>query len=258
MNGISRADVGFVLVTSILILISHAVALFVHEFAHSFLAWSLGFMSNPLALDYGSASPGNVLLQIEVGDNVDYAPILAGGHGFSAAAIALAGAFVGNGVVYCATYAVLRSRASELPAALADFLFWLGLMCAGNIWSYVPMRALANHADIATAARGLDLSGLALFPFLLIPALLIVFHFFHRTCRLMIPILSGARPDQRVVVIALVATWFFLFFGGVGLSGSYGAISQAFAIISDVLLLPASIMWLLRFNPVATLAERQP
>lgn len=255
MNGISRSDMGFVLLTSILILISHAVAFFVHEFAHSFLAWGLGFMRNPLALDYGSASPGNILLQIEMGDNVEYAPILAGGHGLSAAAIALAGAFLGNGALYGATYAALRLRTSRMTAVLAAFLFWLGLMCAGNVWSYVPLRALASHADIATAAEGLGVSQLALFPLLLFPVSLIVLHFFRRMCPLMIPVVSGAKPDRRGIVITLVATWFFVFFGGVGLSGSYGAISQAFSIICDVLLFPASIMWLLRFYPVVNVAE---
>jgi hypothetical protein len=246
MNDRSRADAGFLLMTSVLILISHAVALFAHEFAHSFLAWSLGFMEHPLALDYGSPSPGNLLLQIEVGDNVDYDPILNGGHGLSAAMIALAGAFLGNGVLYGATYAVLKSSASKMPAVLASFLFWLSLMCAGNIWSYVPLRALASHADIATAAKGLGIPSIALLPFLVVPTLPIICHFFRRTCLMMIPIMTAERPVMTILVIALVATWFFVFFGGVGFSGSYGALSQAMSIVSEVLLFPLAVVWLLR------------
>lgn len=246
MNDTKRSDVGFLLVTSILILMSHAVAFFAHEFAHSALAWGLGFMRNPLALDYGGTSLGNILLQIEVGDNVDYDPILANGHGFAAAMIALAGAFIGNGVLYGAAYAVLRSGASRAPSLVTSFLFWLSLMCAGNIWSYVPLRALASHADIATAAKGLGLSSLALLPILLAPALFLIVHFFRRTCPMMIPILTAGHPVRTMMVIALVGTWFFIFFGGVGFSGSYGAMAQAMSIVSELLLFPLSIVWLAR------------
>ena len=38
----------------------------------------------------------------------------------------------------------------------------------------------------------------------------------------------------------------FIFFGGVGFSGSYGAMAQAMSIVSELLLFPLSIVWLAR------------
>jgi hypothetical protein len=239
-----RSDMRSAFLTSILIVASHAVAFFVHEFAHSFLAWALGFMHDPLALDYGAATPGNLLFQVDVGDNVDYAPILAGGHGHAAAAIALAGAFAGNGLLYALVYVAGRKWAAAMPNALAAFLFWLSLMCAANIWSYVPLRAITTHADIAIAAQGLGLSPLALFPFVLVPALLIIGHFFARSCALFIPVIAPGASARTAMVVALTGGWFFLFFGSVGFGGSYGAVAQAMSIVSITLLFPLSVVWL--------------
>jgi hypothetical protein len=47
-----------------------------------------------------------------------------------------------------------------------------------------------------------------------------------------------------VVIIALTVAWFFLFFGSAGLSGSYGNISQAFSVVSVVILMPVVMAWL--------------
>ncbi|WP_442678523.1 hypothetical protein ACSBM8_13475 [Sphingomonas sp. ASY06-1R] len=239
-----RSDIQFALQTSLLIVAAHAVAFFAHEYSHSVLAWALGFMRDPFGLDYGTATPGNILLQIDIDDNVQYAPILAGGHGISVTAIALAGPFVGNGLLYLLVYFGARNRLAAMPRALAAFLFWLSLMCAGNVWGYVPLRAITTHADIATAARGLGLSPLALFPFLAIPAFLIVGHFFARTCALFLPVIAPGATARTAMVVAVTSGWFFLFFGSVGVGGNYGAVTQALAVLSIAMLFPLSVVWL--------------
>lgn len=239
MKRLDAADTRFILTTALLIVLAHAVAYLTHEFSHSFTAWALGYMADPLALDYGGATPANLVLLMNVGDNVDYAPILQGGHGLAAAAIALAGAFIGNGLLYSGLYAVVKRR----PAA-SSFAFWLLVMCAGNIWSYVPIRAITTHADIAIAADGLHIGVLALFPILLVPSLLLVAHFFARACPLLIPAIAPGGTARTAVVIAMTCTWFFFLFGGAGLFGSYGPVAQAFSLVSMLLLMPVAMAWL--------------
>lgn len=234
-----NADLAFALKTAAILLIAHAVAYFTHEFSHSLMAWALGFMANPLMIDYGSLSPGNLVMLFEVGDNVQYQPILQSGHGLAATAIALAGPFVGNGLLYALLYSALRRREPR-----SQFVFWMLAMCAGNIWSYVPIRAITTHADIAIAAEGLNMRTFALFPILLVPSLFIVWHFFTRVCPLFIPALASGIAARTAMIVAVTTVWFFFLYGGVGLFGSYGAVSQVFSLISAFLLMPLSVVWL--------------
>lgn len=177
--------------TVVIVILSHAIAYLTHEFSHSFTAWALGYMANPLALDYGGLTPGNLVLLSGVSDNVPYNPILNSGHGLAVASIALAGPFIGNALLYAVLYAAAcRLRFRSLPAS--SLMFWLLLMCAANVWSYVPIRAITTHADIALAAGGLHVSVLALFPILLIPSLIVVVHFFARACPRFIPAIAPA------------------------------------------------------------------
>ncbi|PZU58572.1 MAG: hypothetical protein DI547_09520 [Sphingobium sp.] len=238
-----RTDAAFAFKTAIVIIVAHAIAYLAHEYSHSFAAWVSGYMENPLALDYGGINPGNLVFLSDVGDNVQYDPIMDSGHGLTAAAIALAGPFVGNALLYAGLYATTGfSRPRDSLAS--SLLFWMLAMCAGNVWSYVPMRALTTHADIAIAAQGLRISVLALFPFLLVPSLFIAYHFFAKVCPLFIPAITAGRAARTALLVSMTAIWFFMLFGGVGLSGSYGPISQTLSVVSEALCLPLAITWL--------------
>ena len=243
MKPSTTADLAFALKMAAVTTIAHAIAYLTHEFAHSFSAWALGYMANPFALDYGAPTPANLILLFGVADNVAYEPILQGGHGLAAAAIALAGPLVGNGVLYIGLYLATRRLRAHRPLAAA-WTFWLLAMCAGNIWSYVPIRAITTHADIALAAQGLQISVFALFPVLLVPALLLVGHFFASACPRLIPAMAQGVTARAALVIALTATWFFFLYGGAGLFGNYGAVSQAFSLVSILLLMPCAVVWL--------------
>lgn len=245
MDKQKNADTEFAFNTAVIILIAHAIAYFTHEFSHSFLAWALGFMANPLLIDYGTLSPGNLVMLLEVGDNVQYQPIIQGGHGLAAAAIALAGPFVGNGVLYALLYALVKRRPAQSRFALS-LAFWTLAMCAGNIWSYVPIRAITTHADIAIAADGLGMSVLVLFPILLVPSMIIVGHFFVKACPQFIPAIAAGAASRHAMMVTLTTVWFFFLYGGIGLFGSYGAVSQAFSLASAFLLMPLVVPWLWR------------
>ena len=243
-NRAPHSLLGFELATCVLIIVAHAIAYMSHEYSHSFLAWALGWMADPLALDYGHPTLYNILFQGDVGDNVQYDPVFASGHGPIASAIALAGTVLGNAVLYFILYRISRSRLIADSAIGLSMVYWLSLMCAGNVWGYVPIRALTTHADIAISARGFGVSPLVQFPFLVIPALYVVYHFFAKMCAGCFAEMTGGSAPRLALVVALTSYWFFAFYGGDGTSGDYGLISQLLAITSKYFLFPLSTMWL--------------
>ncbi len=241
---LTSANIYFGVVTAVLVIVAHAVAYLTHEYSHTFVAWVFGWMPNPLALDYGRPTLYNLLFLGDVGDNVRYDPIFASGHGIYAATIALAGTFIGNGLLYFLLYGIAKVRAVACSRWALSFVYWLALMCAGNVWGYVPIRAITTHADIAIAARGLQMSTWALFPFLLVPSLYIVYHFFNKMFALCFSRIADGSAINLALVIVLTSYWFFAFFGGDGTDGSYGLVSQLLAIFSKYFLFPISVMYL--------------
>jgi hypothetical protein len=238
------ADVRFAIATCILLVVAHAIAYMTHEYSHSFTAWMLGWMANPLALDYGKHSLENFLFLGDVGDNVKYDPIFASGHGLSAAIIALAGTYIGNALLYYLLYLLAKSRAVSSNRLMLSFVYWLSLMCAGNVWGYVPMRALTTHADIAIAARGLHLPPWGLFPLLIFPSLYVVYHFFTRMLPICYPVIAAGSTNILVLLTALTSYWFFSFFSSDGFDGSYGLISQLLSIACRIFLFPLCVVYL--------------
>ena len=95
--------VGFILITPIFILLSHYLAVFPHEYAHSFMAWLLGYKDNPLALNYGGSSLANILLLLNIDQNVDNQMIYASGHSAYVALIAFAGPAM-NGLLFTLSF----------------------------------------------------------------------------------------------------------------------------------------------------------
>ena len=236
----------FIGVTAIMVLLAHATAYLTHEYSHSFTAWLLGFKQNPLALNYGRASTANILFQQDIDENVNYAPIFAGHHGLSAALIAFAGPGLGNGLLYFVCFGVFRRLISANHRRVAAFVFWLALMCAGNVWGYAPTRTIATHADMALLAQGLGISTWLLFPLVTVPSIYIAYSFFFKLFVLAKGTLFKDDADRQVLVAALVSYFYFGFFGGSEYSGDYGAVSALFSIISLLVLLPLSAWFCIR------------
>lgn len=236
----------FALVTFVLVLAAHAVAYLTHEYAHSLMAWVLGWMKQPFGIDYGSASFSNCLFLGDVSDNVDYTAIFNARRGLAAATIALAGPMLGNGLLYFLIYALTGNAGIGRSRYLMMFLYWLSLMCAGNVWSYVPIRALTWHADIALAAKGLGVSVWVLFPFLMAVSAFITWHFMTRAVPRVVGVASAASPLNLVLLLAVTGFWYFSFFVGDAIDGSYGLISQVLAIVSRYILFPLAVAWLFR------------
>lgn len=241
---LTSANLAFGVLTCVLVVVAHAIAYMTHEYSHTFAAWALGWMANPLALDYGKPTLYNLLFLGDVGDNVSYEPIFASGHGVQAAIIALAGTYVGNALLYFLLYLLAKTRAVASSRPMLSLIYWTALMCAGNVWGYVPIRAITTHADIAIAARGLHLPEWGLFLVLIGPSLYIVYHFFEKMFAWCRPRLTLGSTSILALLITLTSYWFFAFFGGDGMDGSYGLISQLLSLASKYFLFPLCVVYL--------------
>ncbi len=227
----------FWLLAVVQIWVAHAIGFFIHEYAHSFTAWLVHYKANPLAINYGRPNLNNIVWQADIDENVDYAPIFADGNGPSASLIAVAGVLIGNGISYIASrllYAKARKRGMH---AWAMFFFWICVMSVGNFLCYVPIRTFATHADMATTAKGLNISPWLIAFGLGIPFAVALWHFFAK-------ILPDARAflfpesllSQRVFVL-LTTFLVFVFFGSAGVRG-YGTQSHWLSVISEGILFP--------------------
>ncbi|WP_157971454.1 hypothetical protein [Dyella sp. C9] len=256
-HALGLANIGFVAASFLLALVAHALAYLSHEYAHSVMAWSLGWMERPFDIDYGPPSVYNFIFLGDVSDNVSYAPIFAAGHGISAAVIAFAGPFLGNGLLYFLLYAVVPWLSARSSAVL-PFIYWLSLMCAANVWSYVPIRAITTHADIALIAQGLGTSCWALFPVLMLLSGFITWHFFVRMFPKFQGVVAAKSSADAITLIAFTAFWYFSFFGGDGIGGSYGLVSQLLSITSRYFLFPLCVAYLsVRYLPLLTVGNKK-
>jgi hypothetical protein len=252
---VTLANIRFAVMTCVLVLVAHAIAFLTHEYSHSWMAWALGWMEHPWAIEYGHPTLDNIIFLGQVEDNVSYDPIFASGHGLDASIIALSGPFLGNGLLYFLLFAIARTKAVSTHRGGLSVIYWLSLMCVANVWSYVPIRAITTHGDIALAARGLGLSPWLLFPVLTAVSFYMAYHFF---CR-MFPFCSGKMAagsrNNFTIIIAVTSYWYFSFFVGDGIGGSYGLITQVLAIASRYFLFPLCAMYLASRSCTADVPE---
>lgn len=101
-----------------MLLLTHALAVLPHEFAHSIVAWLFGLKSNPLHIDWGGRSLLNILLLIHIDENVDYTAALHAGKDWQVALVAFAGPGLANGGLYLLSRRLIRSpRLARSPVA---------------------------------------------------------------------------------------------------------------------------------------------
>src|ERR1700690_2614515 len=99
-----------ILITPFFILLAHYLAVFPHEYAHSFMAWFLGYKPHPLAIDYGGTSWWNVFLLSDIDEHVNYDLIISQGHLYHMALIGFAGPGLANGLLYLISLFLLARK----------------------------------------------------------------------------------------------------------------------------------------------------
>jgi len=217
--------------------LAHAIGFMVHEYAHSFTAWLLHFKANPLALNYGGINLNNILFQNDIDENVDYSPIFAASRGPLASLIAVAGVLIGNGISYIVSRLLYAKARQKKRRAWAMFFFWLCAMSVGNFLSYVPVRTFTTHADMATTARGLNVSAWVIALVLGVPFAVAIWHFLAKVLPDAEAFLFPDEPALQGVLVLLTTYLVFVFFGGSGIR-NYGSVSHWLSAISEYFLFP--------------------
>ncbi|UHG94611.1 hypothetical protein [Spirosoma oryzicola] len=147
-----------IIVTPVFIWLSHYLAVFPHEYAHSITAWLLGEKENPFALDYGGTSWKNLLLLWNIDENVDYNRMFDQGLDFQAGLCAFAGPDLGTVLMFLlGSFLLDNSRVKRHPYGYY-FIFWFQLMNLGNLYDYVPIRTFSPGGDIGNIVRGWHIS----------------------------------------------------------------------------------------------------
>ncbi|MGA2412385.1 MAG: site-2 protease family protein, partial [Candidatus Binataceae bacterium] len=147
------------LLTVPFIIISHYVAVYPHEFTHSFLAWGLGYKSNPFNIQYGGTGLSNLLLITGVDENVNYEAV-SQSNPHHAALIAFAGPAM-NVLLFLVSYWLLQKKQIHDRSYLYYFLIWFNVMNIANVFDYVPIRTFTPlnwNTDMSNVERGLNIS----------------------------------------------------------------------------------------------------
>lgn len=245
----------FIVLNLFLFWLLHAIAFFSHEYAHSFTAFVLGWKKNPLALNYGSLNIGNILLQFDIDENVDYAPIFSSNHGTIAAIIAIAGMLIGNALIdYPIARIGLQRAIKNNSRTWGLFCYWFCVVSVGNFISYVPVRTFTSHGDMHTVCKGLHCS-----PWLIIIVLglLLMYFFVHFIVKILPSAVSWLYPTQtgkQVFIIVLTNLILFGFYGIVGIAGQ-GPEAHIMSLVSICLFAPVTIafsIWRVRLLRTAS------
>jgi len=234
----AQNGVTFTLLTLVLLWTIHAVVFFAHEYAHSFTAWLLGWKANPLDLNYGHLTTGNLLVQTEIDENVSYDPIFAAGHGWQAGLIAAAGMVLGNGLITYPIsrwgYKTARQRGSRTWAMA---FYWMCVASIGNFLDYVPVRTFSFHGDMHTLEKGFNCSPWLILLFLGIPTAIALLHFLAKFEPEALLWLFPESAARRGTLVFLTAFILFGFYGFSGWSGS-GQASHIISVVSVCAFVP--------------------
>jgi|SRR6185437_160403 len=232
------SGVKLILITPIFIVITHALAMLPHEYAHSFMAWGLGYKSNPFALQYGDISWQNLLFLVKMDENVNYNMIFSSKHGIHAAIIAFAGAGIANVILFILSFLCLRNpKIKQLPYLLY-FIFLFNLMNLGNFYDYVPIRTIAPYDggnDVATFVKGLDISPWWVYIIGGYIVAFLIWQFFTRTLILAYVNLEISNIFSKAFIMISCVVFLFGFYGmpgGIPGLFEYGDVSFCLSITS--------------------------
>ncbi|RIV20471.1 hypothetical protein DYU11_20710 [Fibrisoma montanum] len=205
----------FIVITLLFIWLSHYLAVFPHEYAHSIMAWLVGEKENPFALDYGGTSWRNLLLLWNIDENVDYSRMFAQGHDFQAALCAFAGPGIGTVLMFVLGGLFLKEPRIKQHPYLYYFTFWFHLMNLGNLYDYVPIRTFAHGGDIANMVRGLHISPWWVFVLVGYPVAYLMWQFFTQTMISLYVNLTIINLPLQAGIMVLCVLLLFGWFGGI-------------------------------------------
>lgn len=224
--------------------IAHAVVFFAHEYAHAFVAWTLGWKHNPFDLDYSHPALKTFLIQLGINQKVDEAPIYAAGRSLDVGLIALAGMLLGNGII---TYPLARLGYGWAVMAgrpgWALFAFWVTVASVGNFIDYVPIRTFTGTegGDMASIEKAFGWSPWFVVLLLGLPTLVATLDLFWRIIPATVKQLAANGVAGYSIAI-LSAFIVFGFYGAVGLLEG-GPTAHRLSLISVLCLAPIAAVF---------------
>ena len=202
-----------------------------HEFAHSFMAWILGVKYNPFLIEWGGKNISNLLLLTHIDENVNYFNAYLLGQRYSISLIAFAGPGIGTLLLYIISLYFLKKKAISKYKYLYYFIFLIHLVNLGELYAYVPIRALATHADIANINFGLNISPWWIFLLTGYPIIFALYYFFKRTLINTNITLNLISKNQQLFLLLFSTLYILGKAASVGLHG-YGEITRLISLLS--------------------------
>jgi len=207
------------LTTPAFILLAHYVAVLPHEFGHSFMAWITGIKSDPLDIEWGDGSVGDILLLRGIDENVAYKAALANGHNWAIAATVLAGPGM-NALMYLVIrFAVPLWRTSS-RVVVAYFAFWFLFMNIANLYDYVPIRVWAENGDVRQWIRAMHTSPWWIYAIVGTLVLCVIVDFYRTVLPQSLDASGIDAPVGRGIVLATATALLFAYFAIPGLAQS--------------------------------------
>lgn len=218
VNIIKSKSFKLVLLTPILILLSHYLAVFIHEYAHAFTAWILGYKNSPFDLNYGGISLGNLLLLSNVDQNVNNHLIYASGHPGHVALIAFAGPGIIIFLFFLSSWLIQNKKTKGYPYFLY-FLLFFNLWCLGGTYAYVPVRTFTPYGvmvDVLDIEQALNISPWWIYFLIGYLVIFMIWQFFSKT---LISIYVNVDISSTIGRASLMIICVLIVFGYCGLAG---------------------------------------
>lgn len=218
--------------------LAHAIVFFPHEYAHTFVAWLLGWKAGPFDLHVPPWSLKLLLIQLGIDQDVNEAPIFAAGRGIDVGLIAIAGMVLGNFLVTLPLSRWAWRKAKERGAwGWAMLAYWCTVASVGNLIDYVPVRTFTLDSDMGSVQRGFGWSPWTILLILGVPTLIVLVYFLVRIVPVSLAWLFPESLARRIAFAFLTMLALFGFYGAVGFLDG-GEIARQFSTISVFVLIP--------------------
>lgn len=244
MDSMQKTTIRLIVLTLIFILLSHYLVVFIHEYAHAFTAWILGYKNSPFDLNYGGTSLSNLLLLSNIDQNVENALIYASGHPGYVALIA----FAGPGIIillFFLSFWLIQNKKTKGHPYLLYFLFFFNFWCLGGTYSYVPVRTFTPSGvmvDILDIEQALNISPWLIYFFI---GYLVIFMMWQFFSKILISIYVNMDISSAIGRASLMILCVLILFGYCGLAGfvNHGEISH-FISTTSIFAIPGIIFLL--------------
>lgn len=222
-----------ILLIIIFIFLSNYVVVFIHEYAHAFIAWILGYKNSPFDLNYGGTSISNLLLLSNIDQNVNNNLIYSSGHPGHVALIAFAGPGIIILLFFLSSW-LIQNKKIKTHTYLLYFLLFFNLWCLGGTYAYVPVRTFAPSGimvDVLDIEQALNISPWFIYFFVGYLVIFMMWQFFSKT---LISIYINAGISSTLGKASLMIVCVLILFGYCGLAGyiDYGDISHFISVTS--------------------------